>query len=94
MRQLAAASEYRRSHDAQLANSLLGFRPPGDSVAPSWLLEEGRAHSTAIYKQNIRVRQGKGRGDGDGDGAGRGGRGKGRGGRGRGRGAGRGKEEE
>ena len=56
LRQLAAASEYKRTHDSALAQHMVGFRTPGDSVAPSWLLEEGRAYSTSLYKQNLRTR--------------------------------------
>ena len=90
LRQLAAAAEFKRTHDAQLSNHMLGFRVPGDSVAPDWLLNEGRSYSTAVYQQGLRTRtggQGRGRGSGadggdGGDGAGGRGRGRGRGGRG------------
>ena len=70
LRQLAAAKEFKSTHDSEAANRILGFRAPGDSITPQWLQEDARSHSQAIYKQGLRLRgkgKGKGRGDGGAD---------------------------
>ena len=55
LRQLAAAREYRLTGDTEMCNHILGVRPPGSSVTPTWLADESRAHATAMFKQNQRV---------------------------------------
>ena len=62
--------------DQSAADHILGVRPPGASVAPTWLVDESRAHSTAVHKQGLRTRdktKGGGKGDGKEGGKGRGG---------------------
>ena len=94
LRQSAAAAEYKRTHDSALAHHMVGVRTPGDSVAPQWVLDEGRAYSSSMYRQNLRTRRGGGGGAGCGAGAETGGAaakaiGKAKG-RGRGQGSGKG----
>lgn len=65
-----------------MAAAIIGFKSPEDSVTPSWLLDEGRATSKALYQQGLRVRGPPGKGTpnaqgatgnkGDGRGKGRG----------------------
>ena len=93
MRQLASAREFKLSHDAEAASRILGFRTPGDTIAPGWLLDDACTHSQAMCKQGMRARKPSGKATGKlgGDGGSssepytKGGRGGGRG-RGRGRG--------
>ncbi len=56
LRQLASAREYKLHGDTEAAKSILALRRPGDIVVPAWLADESRAHSTAMYKQQLRVR--------------------------------------
>ena len=65
LRQLAAAREFRLNRDSEAANRILGFRMPGDSITPGWLLHDARNHSSEVHKQGLRVR-GEGRGAGPG----------------------------
>ncbi len=62
IRQLAAAKEYRITGDAAASSHVLGIHRPEDSVLPSWLAEDSRAFSTAMYKQGVRTRGSKGGG--------------------------------
>ena len=59
LRQLAAAKFFKLSGDSEGANRMLGYGNPDSSIAPGWLEEESRAHSTAMYKQGLRARANK-----------------------------------
>ena len=56
LRQLAAARFFKISGDAEGAARMLGFANPESSIAPGWLEDEARSHSTAMYKQGLRTR--------------------------------------
>ena len=88
LRQLCAARELKLTRDAAASNRMLGFRLPGDSIAPTWLRDESRLYAQNVHKQELRTRPSKAaKTEKVEDGAGRGG-GKGRKGDGRGRGRG------
>ena len=77
LRQLASSREFALSQDSEAAARILGFRMPGDSVTPTWLLDEARIASQAKYKESLRVRRPSGKTDGapaKGKGKGRGGK--------------------
>ena len=51
LRQLAAANGYRLRKDSAMANSMLGFKLPGESVAPSWLRDAGLSYNKQVHQQ-------------------------------------------
>ena len=57
LRQLASAREFKLSRGSEAAARILGFRTPGDTIAPGWLLDDARNHSQSIHKQGLRARK-------------------------------------
>ena len=57
LRQLASAREFALTHDSAAASRILGFRMPGESITPQWLLDDANQHSQSMHKQTLRTRK-------------------------------------
>ena len=56
LRHLAADRCFAISHDARAADKIRLSKPPGGDPTPSWLKDDARAYSLALYKEEQRNR--------------------------------------
>jgi len=67
LRHLASQMNYYKYGDAHLSAKIKLSAPPDGDPTPNWLLDDGRNHSQAIFKHNLRNRTTPGKGAGKDD---------------------------